>query len=206
MISKFSRQSRQVEICKTNLEPQGWGGEKDPENQTRHKEGENTFLHWKLKRKKSFLHCPYVKHIESCWKVKLDYQWSLNLARVGECKCTREYRRSCNPLFRRVVSSKSCSCECFFHVLLSLAEIRGYFPSFITCLSNAPSHLSCFQITILNLLKSQEKIARVRLTGINFASHWLKNWRDILEPITKRSNRKGVVTFDSQFNTALSTC
>jgi len=39
--------------------------------------------------------------------------------------------------------------------------------------------------------------------GFGFASHWLKNWRDPFEPITKRSNRNHVITFDSQLKTAL---
>ena len=36
-----------------------------------------------------------------------------------------------------------------------------------------------------------------------FASHWLKNWRDSFKPITKRSNRNHVITFDSHLKTAL---
>ena len=39
--------------------------------------------------------------------------------------------------------------------------------------------------------------------GFGFASHWLKNWRDSFEPITKRSNRNHVITFDSHLKTAL---
>ena len=34
-----------------------------------------------------------------------------------------------------------------------------------------------------------------------FASNWLKNWREISQPITKRSN--GVITFDIHLKTAL---
>ena len=37
--------------------------------------------------------------------------------------------------------------------------------------------------------------------GFGFASRWLKNWREIVKPITKRSNR--VVTFNSCLKTAL---
>ena len=36
-----------------------------------------------------------------------------------------------------------------------------------------------------------------------FASHWLKNWRESFKPITKRSNRNHVITFDSHLKTAL---
>ena len=46
-----------------------------------------------------------------------------------------------------------------------------------------------------NSLEAREKS---RLRGaIGFASHWLKNWRDSFKPITKRSNRNHVITFDS---------
>ena len=40
-------------------------------------------------------------------------------------------------------------------------------------------------------------------TGFGFASHWLKNWRESFKPITKRSNRNHVITFDSYLKTAL---
>ena len=33
--------------------------------------------------------------------------------------------------------------------------------------------------------------------GFGFASHWLKNWRESFKPITKRSKRNHVITFDS---------
>ena len=39
--------------------------------------------------------------------------------------------------------------------------------------------------------------------GFGFASHWLKNWRESFKPITKRSNRNHVITFDSHLKTAL---
>ena len=43
------------------------------------------------------------------------------------------------------------------------------------------------------------------MIGFGFASHWLKNWRDSFKPITKRSNRNHVITFDSHLKTALTT-
>ena len=52
-----------------------------------------------------------------------------------------------------------------------------------------------------NSLKGREK-SRVR-GAIGFASHWLKNWRDSFKPITNRSNRNHVITFDSHLKTAL---
>ena len=39
--------------------------------------------------------------------------------------------------------------------------------------------------------------------GFGFASHWLKNWRESFKPITKRSIRNHVITFDSHLKTAL---
>ena len=39
--------------------------------------------------------------------------------------------------------------------------------------------------------------------GLGFASYWLKNWRESFKPITKRSNRNHVITFDSHLKTTL---
>ena len=60
-----------------------------------------------------------------------------------------------------------------------------------------------FLAIICNLLKAREK-SRVHGTiGFGFASHWFKNWRESFMPITKRSNRNHVITFDSHLKTAL---
>ena len=54
-------------------------------------------------------------------------------------------------------------------------------------------------------LEAREK-SRVRgAIGFNFDSHSLKNWRESFKPITKRSNRNHVITFDSHLKTALYT-
>ena len=54
-----------------------------------------------------------------------------------------------------------------------------------------------------NSLEAREK-SRVRGTiGFGFTSHWLKDWRESFKPITKRSNRNHVITFDSHLKTAL---
>ena len=54
-----------------------------------------------------------------------------------------------------------------------------------------------------NSLKARER-SRVHGTiGFGFASHWLKNWRESLKPVTKRSNRNHVITFDRHLKTAL---
>ena len=63
---------------------------------------------------------------------------------------------------------------------------------------------SQFLAITCNSLKARE-ISRVQRTiAFGFASHWLKNWRESFKPITKRSNRNHVITFDSHLKTALS--
>ena len=39
--------------------------------------------------------------------------------------------------------------------------------------------------------------------AIGFAVHWLKNWREISQPIANPSNPNRVITFDSRFKTVL---
>ena len=41
------------------------------------------------------------------------------------------------------------------------------------------------------------------MIGSGFTSRWLKHWREIFKPITKRSNRNRVITFDNHLKTAL---
>ena len=52
-----------------------------------------------------------------------------------------------------------------------------------------------FLAVTCTLIKARQK-SRVE-GAIGFASHWFKNWRDIFKPVTKRSNRNHVITFDS---------
>ena len=72
----------------------------------------------------------------------------------------------------------------------------------ITTGANSAMNQSQFLAITCNSLKAREK-SRVHGT-ISFASHWLKNWRESFEPITKHSNRNRVITFDSHLKTALS--
>ena len=58
-----------------------------------------------------------------------------------------------------------------------------------------------FQAIICKLLKAREKLREQG--AICFASHWLKNWREAFKPITERSNRNRVITYDSDLKTAL---
>ena len=62
---------------------------------------------------------------------------------------------------------------------------------------------SQFLAIIYNSPEAREK-SRIRgAIGFGFASHWLENWRDSFKPITKRSNRNHVITFDKHLKTAL---
>ena len=73
----------------------------------------------------------------------------------------------------------------------------------ITTGVNSAINQSEFLVITCNSLKAREN-SRVHGTiGFGFASHWLKNWRESFKPITKRSNRNHVITFDSHFKTAL---
>ena len=60
-----------------------------------------------------------------------------------------------------------------------------------------------FLAIIFNLLKAREKSRVHGAIGFDFASHWLKNWRESFKPIIKRSNHNHAITFYSHLNTAL---
>ena len=73
----------------------------------------------------------------------------------------------------------------------------------ITTGTNSAMNQSQFLAMTCNSLEAREK-SRVRgAIGFGFDSHWLKNWRDSFQPITKRSNRNDIITFDSHLKTAL---
>ena len=63
---------------------------------------------------------------------------------------------------------------------------------------------SQFLAITCNSLKAREKSCVQGAIGFGFASHWLKNWRESFEPITKRSNHNQANTFDNHLKTALS--
>jgi len=62
---------------------------------------------------------------------------------------------------------------------------------------------SQFLAIVCNSLKAREESRVHDANGFGLASHWLKNWGESLNPITKRSNRNHVITFDSHLKTAL---
>ena len=73
----------------------------------------------------------------------------------------------------------------------------------ITTGANKTMNQSEFLASTCNLLKVWEKSCVHGAIGFASASHWLKNWRESLKPITKRSNRNHVITFDGHLKTAL---
>ena len=73
----------------------------------------------------------------------------------------------------------------------------------ITTGANSAMNQSEFQLITSNSPKGREKSRLHGTIGFGFASDWLKNWSESFKPITKRSNRNHVITFDSHLKTAL---
>ena len=73
----------------------------------------------------------------------------------------------------------------------------------ITTGAGSAMNQSQFLAITCNSLEAREKSRVHGAIGFDFASHWLKNWRESFKPITKHSNRNHVITFDSHFKTAL---
>ena len=73
----------------------------------------------------------------------------------------------------------------------------------ITTGTNSAMNQSQFLAITCNSLEAREKSRVHGVIGFGFASHWLKNWRESFKPITKRSKRNHVITFDSHLKTAL---
>ena len=77
----------------------------------------------------------------------------------------------------------------------------------ITTGTDSAMNQSQFLVITCNSLEAREK-SRVRGAigfgfGFGFASPWFKNWRESIKPITKRSNRNHVITFDCHLKSAL---
>ena len=73
----------------------------------------------------------------------------------------------------------------------------------ITTGAGSAMNQSQFLTITCNSLEAPEKSRVQGAIGFGFASHWLKNWRESMKLITKRSNRNHVTTFDSHLKTAL---
>ena len=67
----------------------------------------------------------------------------------------------------------------------------------ITTGADSAMNQSQFLAITCNSLKAWQKSRVHGAIGFGFASLWSKNWRESLKPITKRSNRNHVITFDS---------
>ena len=67
----------------------------------------------------------------------------------------------------------------------------------ITTGVNSAMNRSQFVAITSNSLKELEQSRGHDAVGFGFASHLLKNWRESFTPITKRSNRNHVITFDN---------
>ena len=70
----------------------------------------------------------------------------------------------------------------------------------ITTGAGSAMNQSQFLAITCNSLEAREKSRVHGAIGFGFDSHWLKNWRESFKPITKRSNRNHVITFDSHLN------
>ena len=73
----------------------------------------------------------------------------------------------------------------------------------ITTGANSAMNQSQFLAITRNSHKAREKSRVHSAIGFGSVSHWFKNWRETFKPITKRSNRNHVITFDSHLKTAL---
>ena len=74
----------------------------------------------------------------------------------------------------------------------------------ITTGTNSAMNQSQLLAITCNSPEAREKSRVHSAIGVGFASHWLKNWRDSFEPISKLSNLNHAITFDSHLKTALS--
>ena len=74
----------------------------------------------------------------------------------------------------------------------------------ITTAADSAMNQSQFLAITCNSREARERSRVHDAIGFGFDSHWLKNWRESFKPITKRSNRSQVFTFDSHLKTALS--
>ena len=72
-----------------------------------------------------------------------------------------------------------------------------------TWANSAMNQLLQFLAITCNSLKAREKSRVHGMIGFGFASQWLKNWHESFKPITKRSNRNHVITFENHLKTAL---
>ena len=73
----------------------------------------------------------------------------------------------------------------------------------ITTGADSAMNQSQFLAITSKSLEAWEKSRVHSAIGFGFDSYWLKNWHESFKPITKRSNRDHIITFDSHLKTAL---
>ena len=73
----------------------------------------------------------------------------------------------------------------------------------ITTGADSSMNQSQFPAITCNSLEARKKSRVHGAIGFYFDSHLLKNWHESFKPITKRSNRNHIITFDSHLKTAL---
>jgi len=101
------------------------------------------------------------------------------------------------------VVTRACLALCL-HVEWFSNDRRKTKTKAITTGADSTINQSQFLAITCNSLEAWEKSRVHGAIGFGFASHWLKNWRESFKPITKRSNRNHVITFDSHLKIALS--
>ena len=72
----------------------------------------------------------------------------------------------------------------------------------ITTEADSAMNQSQFLAITCNSIKARERSRVQAAIALGFAFHWLKNWHKPFKPITTRSNRNHVITFDSNLKTA----
>ena len=87
-----------------------------------------------------------------------------------------------------------------FQMTVEKPKPKQLLPPITTRAGSAMNQEQCLAITC-NSLKAREESRVHGAIGFGFASHWLKTWRESFKPITKRSNRDHVITFDSHLKT-----
>ena len=98
--------------------------------------------------------------------------------------------------------TKSILSSSGFQMTVEKPKPKQLLPPIRTGADSAMNQSQFLAITC-NSLKAQEKSRVHGAIAFGFASHWLKNWRESFKPITKRSNRNQVITFNSHLKIAL---
>ena len=106
----------------------------------------------------------------------------------------KNWRESFNPITKRSNRNHGIT----FDSHLKTALLRP-----ITTGADSAMNQSQFLAITCNSLEAREKSRVHGVIGFGFDSHWLKNWPKSFKPITKRSNRNHVITFDSYLKTAV---